>query len=92
MPKHPVNKKIEYRLKTILISLVEIQRMIEFPPEGTLNINSFILNNCNQDIEKATFHIAEAVRQLSYWEAKRGGRPKGFIPERKDKRGRYEKG
>lgn len=92
MPKHPVNKKMEYRLKTISVSLIEIYKMIDSPPEDLLNINSFILNNCKEDIEKAQFHVRESLRQLSYWESKRGGRPKGFIPERKDKRGRYEKG
>jgi hypothetical protein len=89
MPKLAINKKIEARLKTIDISLQEIVEMVDSNPAGLLNINVFILKNCKDDIQKANFHTKEALRQLSYWEAKRGGRPVGFTPARKNKRGRY---
>lgn len=89
MPKLAINKKIEARLKTINISLQEMIEMIDNDNNGLLNINVFILKNCKDDIMKADFNVKEALRQLSYWEARRGGRPVGFIPARKNKRGRY---
>lgn len=88
MPAAPVNAKVSNRLKTLEIGVCEIIELIDNRPEDLLNINIHILNTVKASLLTALPSVKEAKRQMNYWEAKRGGRPRGFIPDR-SKRGRY---
>lgn len=92
MATDSIQTRIRNRLRTLERLTRELESLLETVDDDEVHVNKVIVASIYEDINDYNGikpRLLSGIRQIKYWEAKKGGRPKVTNGSRGYKRGRY---